>query len=125
MTLSDYEAIQKILNTSTRIFFRDLNISTCIGIHANEKQSPQNVTINVDLYIKSNGKYEVDSIQKTLDYSKVHDGICSIGKSGKFKLQETLCERIASYCLEMRETLAVRVSTQKTEVYKNCKSVGR
>ncbi|HZQ02214.1 MAG TPA: dihydroneopterin aldolase [Reyranella sp.] len=104
-----------------RIFFRDLRLPVSIGIHDFEKKGPQTVVVNVDLVLAPAEKAHNDRIANVLNYDTVHDGIVALAKSRHFNLQETLVEAILDLCLRQPGVVEARVSTEKPDVYKDCK----
>ena len=110
-----------------RIFIRDLRLQVSIGIHDFEKNGPQTVVVNVDLQLDSaaaaHGDTVADSdqIANVLNYDVVHDGIVALAKSRHFNLQETLVGAIMDLCLEQPGMIEARVSTEKPDVYKDCR----
>lgn len=109
---------------SRRIFLKNFNVFISMGVHDFEKQARQRVIVNVDLYIDPDGRIKHDTIRETVDYDFVRNTIIEIADSGHFHLQETFCERILDTCLEKSGVLAVRVSSEKPDIYPDCESVG-
>jgi len=104
-----------------RIFFRDFRLKVSIGIHDFEKEGPQTVIVNVDLGLAAAEKAHGDRIGNVLNYDTVHDGIMAIAASRHFNLQETLVDAILDLCLAQPGVIEARVSTEKPEVYKDCR----
>ena len=104
-----------------RIFIRDLRLQVSIGIHDFEKDGPQTVVVNVDLLLGSAKAAHGDRIANVLNYDVVHDGIVALAKSRHFNLQETLVEAILDICLGQPGVIEARVSTEKPDVYKDCR----
>lgn len=104
-----------------RIFIRDLRLQVSIGIHDFEKDGPQTVVVNVDLLLGSAKAAHGDKIANVLNYDVVHDGIVALAKSRHFNLQETLVEAILDICLGQPGVIEARVSTEKPDVYKDCR----
>jgi len=104
-----------------RIFIRDFRLAVSIGIHDFEKQGPQTVIVNVDLLLAPDTKPHRDRIADVLNYDTVHDGIVALAASRHFNLQETLVEAILDLCLVQPGVIEVRVSTEKPDVYKDCR----
>ena len=104
-----------------RIFIRDLRLQVSIGIHDFEKDGPQTVVVNVDLLLGSAKAAHGDRIGNVLNYDIVHDGIVALAKSRHFNLQETLVEAILDLCLAQQGVIEARVSTEKPDVYKDCR----
>jgi dihydroneopterin aldolase len=104
-----------------RLFIRDFKLQVSIGIHDFEKKAPQTVVVNVDLLLAPTEKPHGDRIANVLNYDTVHDGIVALAKSRHFNLQETLVEAILELCLAQPGVLEARVSTEKPDVYKDCR----
>ncbi len=104
-----------------RIFIRDFRLRVSIGIHDFEKDGPQTVVVNVDLLLEPVGTAHGDKIGNVLNYDVVHDGIAALAKSRHFNLQETLVEAILDLCLAQPGVIEARVSTEKPDVYKDCR----
>ena len=104
-----------------RIFIRDFRLQVSIGIHDFEKEGPQTVVVNVDLHLAPAGKAHGDRIANVLNYDLVHDGIVALAKSRHFNLQETLIEAILDLCLAQPGVVEARVSTEKPDVYPDCR----
>jgi dihydroneopterin aldolase len=108
-------------DTDRRIFIRDFRLDVSIGIHDFEKEGPQKVIVNVDLLLGVTDKAHNDRIANVLNYDTVHDGIMALAKSRHFNLQETLCEAILDLCLAQPGVVEARVSTEKPDIYKDCR----
>ena len=104
-----------------RLFFRDFRLQVSIGIHDFEKEGPQTVVVNVDLGLAPADKAHGDRIGNVLNYDTVHGGIMALAGSRHFNLQETLVDAILDLCLVQPGVVEARVSTEKPDVYKNCR----
>ncbi len=107
--------------SSRRIFFRDLRLQVSIGIYDFELEKPQAVVINVDLLLVEPERAADDSIANVLNYDVIHDGIVALAGSRHFNLQETLVEAILDLCLAQPQVAETRVSTEKPDVYGDCR----
>jgi dihydroneopterin aldolase len=108
-------------HSERRLFIRDFKLQVSIGIHDFEKKAPQTVVISVDLVLAAPDKAHNDRIANVLNYDTVHDGIVALAKSRHFNLQETLVEAILELCLAQPGVVEARVSTEKPDVYKDCR----
>jgi 7,8-dihydroneopterin aldolase/epimerase/oxygenase len=108
-------------DTSRRIFLHDLRLQVSIGIHDFERSAPQAVAVNVDLWLAPPARAIGDDIANVVDYDFVHAGIVKLAASRHFNLQETLCEAILDLCLSRSEVIEARVSTEKSDVYPDCR----
>ena len=109
------------LDSARRIFIRDFRLAVSIGIHDFEKDAPQTVIVNVDLMLAPTDRQHSDRIGNVLNYDTVHDGIAALAGSRHFNLQETLVEAILDLCLAQPGVVEARVSTEKPDVYKDCR----
>lgn len=107
-----------------KIFFRNLQVNMHMGVHENEKGRTQPVRINIILYMQAGLVPVNDSIAEVFNYDRVHSGVQALIEGRHINLQETLVGDIAAMCLEFDEVLAVRVSTEKTDIYPDCDGVG-
>jgi dihydroneopterin aldolase len=110
-----------VQHSERRIFIRDFRLQVSIGIHDFEKEGPQTVVVNVDLLLEPVSAAHGDRIANVLNYDVVHDGIMALAKSRHFNLQETLVEAILDLCLSQPGVVEARVSTEKPDVYKDCR----
>ena len=104
-----------------RIFLRDFRLKVSIGIHDFEKTAPQTVVVNADLLLAEPEKAHGDRIANVLNYDTIHEGIVALAGSRHFNLQETLVEAILELCLAQPGVVEARVSTEKPDVYKDCR----
>jgi dihydroneopterin aldolase len=104
-----------------RIFIRDFRLKVSIGIHDFEKEEPQTVVVNADLLLAPADKAHDDRIANVLNYDIVHGGIIALAKSRHFNLQESLVDAILDLCLAQPGVLEARVSTEKPDVYGDCR----
>ena len=112
------------LGQARRIFLKNFETRISMGIHESEKKARQRVMINVDLYLEPDARIERDHISETVDYDFLRREIGVLSDSGHFHLQETFCERILAICLARPGVVAVRVSSEKPDVYPDCESIG-
>jgi dihydroneopterin aldolase len=108
-----------------RLFLRNYEVQINIGVHEFEKKGEQRVLINVDLFIPlSLSTPKEDHLVEVVDYDFMRDTIAKRMAQGHIHLQETLCDDVARAMLAHPKVRAVRVSTEKPDVYPDCDSVG-
>ncbi|MBU3719881.1 MAG: dihydroneopterin aldolase [Burkholderiaceae bacterium] len=113
------------LTDCRRIFLQDFAVSASIGFHDFEKKTAQRILISVDLFVPiSASTSSNDQVDDVLDYDFLRHGIESLAQSRHFNLQETLIDQICALCLGQPGVRAVRVESQKPDVYPDCKTVG-
>lgn len=108
-----------------RLFLRDYEVWINIGVHEFEKKGEQRVLINVDLYIPlAMSTPKADKLDEVVDYDFIRRTVASRVKQGHIHLQETLCDDVLALMLAHPRVRAVRVSTEKPDVYPDCEAVG-
>jgi dihydroneopterin aldolase len=108
-----------------RLFLRNFTLDVNIGIHEFEKNGAQRVVINVDLFVPlAQSTPQADKIHEVVDYDLIRKTIKQRTDRGHINLQETLCDEIATALLAHPAVRAVRVSTEKPDVYPDCEAVG-
>jgi dihydroneopterin aldolase len=114
-----------LLNDCRKLFLRNYRIDANIGVHEFEKQGPQILLINAELYVPlALTTPKDDHLSEVLDYDFMRSTIHRRVSQGHIHLQETLCDDIARLLLDNSIAVAVRVSTEKPDVYTDCDSVG-
>lgn len=114
-----------LLADCRRLFLRDFAVSLNIGVHASEKRGQQRVLINVEVFVPlaASTPYQ-DSLDEVVDYDFIREVIIRRVAQGHIHLQETLCDAIAQALLVHPDVRAVRVATEKPDVYPDCGSIG-
>lgn len=113
------------LSDCRRLFLAGYEVNASIGFHDHETTTRQRVIIDVDLYLPLETSRSLrDSIDDVVDYDFMRAGIRSLVADRHFNLQETLVDAIAEYCLKYSPAKAVRIQTQKPDVYEDCASHG-
>jgi len=108
-----------------RLFLRNYEVWINIGVHDFEKRGEQRVLINVDLYVAlAETTPTQDQLDEVVDYDFMRRSITERVSHGHIHLQETLCDDVAALMLTHPKVRAVRVSTEKPDVYPDCESVG-
>ena len=113
------------LTDCRRIFLRNIIIDANIGIHAFEKEGAQKIALNVDLFIPlalSTPRH--DKIHEVVDYDFVRLAIEHRIGAGHINLQETLVDDIARTLIAHPAVRAVRVSSEKPDVYADADAIG-
>ena len=108
-----------------RLFLRDYEVRINIGVHDFEKRGEQRVLINVDLFVPlALSTPTQDRLHEVLDYAFIRSSIAERVSRGHIHLQETLVDDVLKLMLAHPQGRAARVSTEKPDVYADCKSVG-
>lgn len=96
-----------------RIKINDLSIRTIIGTEDYERESKQEVIVNVTLFTDISQAGSTDELLHTVDYSKVKTEIYEMTVDSEFKLIESLAEEIANIALAEAGVVRTKVSVQK------------
>ena len=107
-----------------RLFLEDFEVLASIGIHPAEREARQRVLVNVTIELAEEAWPAEDSIGEVLDYDFLRIEIGKLVADRHFNLQETLCQAILDRITRRDGVRRVRVSTRKTDVYPDCRSVG-
>ena len=108
-----------------RVFLKSYALPVRIGVHDFERLGPQRLLIDVDLYVPlAASTPSEDRLDEVVDYDFIRHAIAERVAQGHIGLQETLCDEIAARMLAHPQVRAVRVSTEKPDVYADCAAVG-
>jgi len=108
-----------------RLFLRHYVVDANIGVHAFEKEGAQRLALNVDLYVPlalSTPRH--DRIHEVVDYDFIRLTIRHRLDQGHINLQETLVDEVARSLLAHPAVRAVRVASEKPDVYPDVDAVG-
>jgi 2-amino-4-hydroxy-6-hydroxymethyldihydropteridine diphosphokinase len=107
-----------------KIFLRDLQIQTIIGIYDWEREQKQTVSIDLTMPGNIRAAAAVDHIDATLNYKAVAKRVISFTEESSFQLVETLAERIAGICTAEFSMDWVEVRVNKPGAVRGSKDVG-
>jgi FolB domain-containing protein len=95
-----------------------------IGIHEWERDKPQDILINLDLFTVTRKQDAPDSITECVDYSKVTKKVIHHAETAKRFTVEALAEDIAQICLDDPRVLKATVRVEKPGAVRFAQSVG-
>ena len=108
-----------------RIFLRNYVVDANIGIHEHERRGAQRLALNVDLFVAlSMSTPRHDRLHEVVDYDFVRLTIRHRLDQGHINLQETLVDEVARLLLAHPAVRAVRVSSEKPDIYPDVEAVG-
>lgn len=105
-----------------KIIIRDLKLNTIVGILEHEKELPQEIIINIELFCEIRKAAGSDNIADTVDYKALKKQIISFIESGNFNLIETIAEKTAEICLATKGVNAVKIIVDKPGCLTKAKS---
>ncbi len=100
---------------SDTILIHDLAVDCVIGIHEWERAHPQRLFLDVEMAFDVRAAAAGDDFTKTVDYDACSQRIAGIAVEGRFRLIETLAERVAAWLLEQTPIDAVTVRVRKPQ----------
>lgn len=119
------DPISRITLECRRIFLRNHIVPVRIGAHDFEKTQAQRVVFNVELFVPYDlSTPQADDLDEVVDYDFVRELIAARIGQGHVELQETLCDDLAAQLLAHPRVQAVRLSSNKPDVYPDCEAVG-
>ncbi|OGO11017.1 MAG: hypothetical protein A2Y53_00810 [Chloroflexi bacterium RBG_16_47_49] len=107
-----------------RISIKNILARGIIGIHDWEREKPQDILINIDLYTDVRKSNTPDDISECIDYSKVTKMVLNHAENAKRFTLEALAEDIAQICLEDARVLKTTVRVDKPGAVRFSQSVG-
>lgn len=109
---------------SDKIFLRDLQIETIIGIYDWEREQKQTVSIDLTMPGDIRRAAASDAIDATLNYKKVAKRVIAFTEASSFQLVETLAESIAGICTDEFDMAWVEVRINKPGAIRGARDVG-
>ena len=109
---------------SDNIFISDLMLEMSVGIYDHEKEDTQPVVVNITIEVESNKGRQLESIDSVISYEEVVKSITVLSKKKHYNLLEEFAENIACICLEHKNSIKVKVSVDKPDIMRACKTVG-
>jgi dihydroneopterin aldolase len=96
-----------------------IEVTCSIGIHDFERETPQRITVDVEVLLDINAEPSADDINEAVNYDDIHQHVVRIATSRHFDLQETLAREIFDTLGAMRGVHGLSVRTAKPDVYKD------
>ena len=111
------------LSVARSVFLCEVEVICSIGLHDFERAEKQRVLIDVEVRLDPDNEPTADTVADTLDYDQVREAVITLAEAQHYDLQETLARRIFDRISAMKDVVGVAVTTQKPDVYPNCKTV--
>ena len=106
------------------IFIHELRVQSLIGVHPWERESRQNLLLDVELGADTRAAAATDRLDDTLDYQAVARRIDEFASASSFQLVETLGARIAELLRREFEVPWLRLRLRKPGALANARDVG-
>lgn len=86
------------------------------GYYEAERELGQKFEVDIEIQCNFKPAAQSDDLKKTIDYRKIYDIAKEMFENSKFKLIETVAERIAGRLLELQGINNVRIRVRKPHV---------
>lgn len=107
-----------------QIFIKDLVARGIIGINDWERETPQEMMINIVLFADLHLAGESDNIQDSVDYRSIAKKILAHAETAKRLTVEAFAADLAKLCLAETRVEKVRVRVEKPGAVRFSRSVG-
>jgi dihydroneopterin aldolase len=104
---------------SRRFILNGIEVICSIGIHDFERETPQRITVDIEVLLALDAEPQADTIDLAVNYDDIRQAVVSIATSRHFDLQETLARTIFDALAAMDGIEGVSVRTAKPDVYKD------
>jgi FolB domain-containing protein len=107
-----------------KVFIKDLLVRGIIGITDWERRLPQDILINIILYVDLHEAGQSDNIEDCVNYSFVAKKVFAHAENAQRYTVEALAADIATICLEEKGVVRVWVRVEKPVAVRFAQSVG-
>ena len=107
-----------------KVFIKNILARGIIGVNEWERDKPQDILINIDLYTEIREHSTGDDLTECVDYSKVTKKVIHHAETSKRFTVEALAEDIAQICLDDPRVLKTTVRIEKPGAVRFSDSVG-
>ena len=102
-----------------KIRLKNINFYAHHGYYKAEREMGQKFEIDIEVSCDLSHSAESDDLDKTVDYSKIYEIAQKTFSNYKFKLLETVAERMASEILKLNGVENITISVRKPHVPMN------
>ena len=99
--------------TEDRITIAELTVPTHIGATDDERATPQNVIVSLELTMDLGPAGKSDDLDETIDYDTLTRQVAELVRASEVRLLETLAENIASHVCSSTRAERVTVEVMK------------
>jgi FolB domain-containing protein len=107
-----------------KTFIKDILARGILGIHDWEREKPQDILINIELFTQERKPGASDDIAECIDYSAVTKKVIQHAESARRFTVEALAEDIAALCLQDKRVVKTTVRVEKPGAVRFARSVG-
>ena len=107
-----------------KVFIKDLKALGIIGIFPHERETPQEILINVTVYTDTHRAAQTDDIADCIDYDSLSKKIKSHAESAARLTVEALANDLVAICLQEKGVEKAIVRVEKPGAVPSARSVG-
>lgn len=107
-----------------KIIIKDLRAHGILGVYPHERQTPQDMLINITVYADTSRAAQSDHITDCVDYDALAKKVKAHAESAARFTVEALANDIAALCLQEHGVKKVCVRVEKPEAVPEAASVG-
>ena len=107
-----------------KIHIFDLLLRCIIGVNPEERESKQDVVINIDMEADLAKACRSDDLKDSVDYKAIKYRIIEVVEASDFFTLEALAQAIADVCLSDRRVATARVIVENPGALRFARSVG-
>jgi FolB domain-containing protein len=113
-----------VKETLDQIFISDLVARGIIGINKDEREKPQEIRINLILYVDTHQAGKSDNLEDSVNYRTITKRVLEHAETAARLTVEALAADLARLCLEDPGVKKVRVRVEKPGAVRFSRSVG-
>ena len=107
-----------------KVFIKDLEVETVIGIYDWEREVRQLISISLVMDFDLTKAAKSDKIEDSLNYKKISKRIIKLAETFKSQLIENLAQKIADTILKEFPVSSIVVTVEKPGALRGSRSVG-
>ncbi len=110
--------------TLDQIFITDLLAHGIIGINKSERENPQEIRINLVLFVDTRQAGQSDNLEDSVNYRTIAKRVLEHAETAARRTVEALAADVAGLCLAESGVKKVRVRVEKPGAVRFSRSVG-
>lgn len=107
-----------------KVFIKDLRAHGIIGIYPHERETPQDILINVTVYTNTRRAAQTDDIEDCVNYGTLAGKLKAHAESAARLTIEALANDMADICLQEQGVEKAVIRVEKPDAVPSAQSVG-
>ena len=107
-----------------KVFIKNLQVLGIIGVYPQERETPQEILINVTVYIDTHRAAKTDDIADCVDYDALAKKLKAHAESAARRTVEALANDLIGICLQEQDVEKVILRVEKPDAVPSAQSVG-